>query len=141
MALTSRLPGCEKLQCSLHGETPVACPWKADHRSGRRGQRGRGTPVTMDGLKTIMKFIPIPRSRWLPLGSSSGLNQPSRRVRRNGVHSTHSSLGYQIPACYAGIIAATDSNAAQYESLAFPPVATNTPIGVFKTAGAVMAVG
>src|SRR5690606_19409374 len=44
----------------------------------------------MDGLKTIMKFIPIPRSRWLPLGSSSGLNQPSRRVRRNGVHSNQS---------------------------------------------------
>ncbi|MEJ5021543.1 IS3 family transposase [Ochrobactrum vermis] len=53
----------------------------------------------------------------------------------------HSSLGYQTPACYAGIIAATGSNAAQYESLAFPPVATNTPIGVFKTAEALMAVG
>ncbi|MBB4096447.1 hypothetical protein GGQ79_005020 [Ochrobactrum pecoris] len=33
--------------------------------------------------------MPIPRSRWLPLGSSSGLNQPSRRVRRNGVHSMY----------------------------------------------------
>ncbi|WP_085982955.1 IS3 family transposase [Brucella intermedia] len=46
----------------------------------------------------------------------------------------HSSLGYQTPAVYAGSIAATGSNAAQYESLAFPPVATNTPIGVVKTA-------
>lgn len=27
VALTSRLPGCEKLQCSLHVETPVAYPW------------------------------------------------------------------------------------------------------------------
>lgn len=53
----------------------------------------------------------------------------------------HSSLGYQTPACYAGIIAATGSNAAQYESLAFPPVATNTPIGVVKTAEALIAVG
>jgi putative transposase len=53
----------------------------------------------------------------------------------------HSSLGYQTPACYAGIIAATGSNAAKFESLAFPPVATNTPTGVFKTAEALMAVG
>ncbi|ELT46260.1 integrase catalytic region, partial [Brucella intermedia M86] len=36
---------------------------------------------------------------------------------------------------------ATGSNAAQYESLAFPPVATNTPIGVVKTAEALIAVG
>ncbi|MFT4002975.1 MAG: IS3 family transposase, partial [Rhizobium sp.] len=35
----------------------------------------------------------------------------------------HSSLGYQTPAGYAGIIAATGSNAAQDESFAFPPVA------------------
>nr|WP_182506581.1 MULTISPECIES: IS3 family transposase [unclassified Ochrobactrum] len=53
----------------------------------------------------------------------------------------HSSLGYQTPAVYAGSIAATGSNAAQYESLAFPPVATNTPIGVVKTAEALIAVG
>ncbi|QNQ41347.1 IS3 family transposase [Brucella intermedia] len=53
----------------------------------------------------------------------------------------HSSLGYQTPAVYAGSIAATGSNAAQYESLTFPPVATNTPIGVVKTAEALIAVG
>lgn len=47
MHLTPRLPGSENLQCTLHGETPVALPWKADHRSGRRGQRGIGTPVTV----------------------------------------------------------------------------------------------
>ena len=44
--LTSRLPGRENLQCTLHGETPFARPWIGDHRSGRRGQRGKGTPVT-----------------------------------------------------------------------------------------------
>jgi hypothetical protein len=53
----------------------------------------------------------------------------------------HSSLGYQTPAVYAGSIAATGSNAAKFESLAFPPVATNTPIGVVKTAEALIAVG
>lgn len=45
----------------------------------------------------------------------------------------HSSRGYQTAAVYTGFSAATGSNAAQYESLAFPPLATNTPIGVFKT--------
>lgn len=35
-------------------------------------------------IASIMKSIPIPRSRWLPLGSSSGLNQTSRLVRSNG---------------------------------------------------------
>lgn len=39
---TSGFPGCESLQCSLHGETPVARPWKAEHGFGR----GSGTPVT-----------------------------------------------------------------------------------------------
>jgi len=53
----------------------------------------------------------------------------------------HSSLGYQTPAVYAGPIAATGSKAAQYESLAFPPVAINTLIGVVKTAEALIAVG
>lgn len=47
MYLTSRLPGREKLQCTLRGETPVARPWKADHRSERRGQRGSATAVTV----------------------------------------------------------------------------------------------
>ena len=39
----------------------------------------------------------------------------------------HSSLGYQTPAGYGGIIAATGSNATQAESFAFLPVAPNTP--------------
>ena len=53
----------------------------------------------------------------------------------------HSSLGYQTPADYAGIIAATGSNAAQCGSFAFPPVATMTPTGVSKTAEALIAAG
>ncbi|WP_088930276.1 IS3 family transposase [Rhizobium leguminosarum] len=53
----------------------------------------------------------------------------------------HSSLGYQTPASYAGTIAATGSNAAQDESFAFPPVAHTAPLGVFKTAGALIAAG
>ncbi|KAB1112942.1 IS3 family transposase [Neorhizobium galegae] len=53
----------------------------------------------------------------------------------------HSSLGYQTPADYAGTIAATGSNAAQDESFAFPPVAHTAPLGVFKTAGALVAAG
>jgi len=51
----------------------------------------------------------------------------------------HSSLGYQTPASYAGSIAATGSNATQDESFAFPPVAHTAPLGVFKTAGALIA--
>lgn len=53
----------------------------------------------------------------------------------------HSSLGYQTPADYAGSIAATGSDAAQNESFAFPPVAHTAPLGVFKTAGALIATG
>ncbi|NNH28808.1 IS3 family transposase [Rhizobium sp. SEMIA 4085] len=53
----------------------------------------------------------------------------------------HSSLGYQTPADFAGTIAATGSNAAQDESFAFPPVAQTAPVGVFKTAGALVAAG
>jgi putative transposase len=53
----------------------------------------------------------------------------------------HSSLGYQTPADYAGIIAATGSNAARDESFAFPPVAYTAPIGVSKTAEALIAAG
>src|SRR5690606_25903931 len=52
----------------------------------------------------------------------------------------HSSLGYQTPAVYAGSIAATGSNAEQYESLACPRVPTNPPIGGVKTAEALIAV-
>ncbi|MBY3424451.1 IS3 family transposase [Rhizobium laguerreae] len=53
----------------------------------------------------------------------------------------HSSLGYKPPADFAGTIAATGSNAAQDESFAFPPVAPTAPLGVFKTAGALVAAG
>lgn len=47
MNLTSRISGRENLQCTLHGETPVARPWKADHRLGKEGQRGSRTSVTI----------------------------------------------------------------------------------------------
>lgn len=53
----------------------------------------------------------------------------------------HSSLGYQTPADYAGIIAATGSNATQCGSFAFPPVAPTTPLGLSKTAEALIAAG
>jgi transposase InsO family protein len=53
----------------------------------------------------------------------------------------HSSLGYKTPADVAGTIAATGSNAAQDESFAFPPVAHTAPLGVFKTAEALIAAG
>jgi transposase InsO family protein len=53
----------------------------------------------------------------------------------------HSSLGYQTPTDYAGIIAATGSNATQYGSSAFPPVAPTTPFGLSKTAEALIAAG
>lgn len=43
---------------------------------------------------------------------------------------THSSLGYQTPAVYAGSIAATSSNATQNEGYAFSPVANTAPFGV-----------
>ena len=53
----------------------------------------------------------------------------------------HSSLGYQTPGDYAGIIAATGSNATQCGSSAFPPVAPIAPFGVSKNAGALIAAG
>ncbi|MEI2301664.1 IS3 family transposase [Ensifer sp. MJa1] len=53
----------------------------------------------------------------------------------------HSSLGYKTPVDFAGTLAATGSNAAQDESFAFPPVAHTAPLGVFKTAGALVAAG
>jgi hypothetical protein len=53
----------------------------------------------------------------------------------------HSSLGYRTPADYAGIIAATGSNAARDGSFAFPPVAYTAPIGLSKTAEALVAAG
>jgi transposase InsO family protein len=53
----------------------------------------------------------------------------------------HSSRGYQTPADYAGIIAATGSNATQSGSFAFPPVAPIAPFGVLKTAEALIAAG
>ncbi|MGV4794766.1 IS3 family transposase [Rhizobium sp. F40D2] len=53
----------------------------------------------------------------------------------------HSSLGYQTPADYAGSIAATGSNTTQDESFAFPPVAHTAPLGVLKSAEALIAAG
>lgn len=53
----------------------------------------------------------------------------------------HSSLGYQTPADYAGIIAATGYNATQCGSFAFPPVPSTPPFGVAKTAQALIAAG
>ncbi|MFN3501312.1 MAG: IS3 family transposase [Allorhizobium sp.] len=53
----------------------------------------------------------------------------------------HSSLGYQTPADYAGIIAATGSNATQCGSYAFPPVAPTAPFGVTNNAEALIAAG
>lgn len=54
---------------------------------------------------------------------------------------SHSSLGYQTPAGYAGIIAATGSNAAHDESFAFPLAAQAVPFGVSKTTKALIAAG
>ncbi|MBB3980368.1 transposase InsO family protein [Rhizobium azooxidifex] len=53
----------------------------------------------------------------------------------------HSSLGYQTPAAYAGIITATGSNAARDESFALPPVAHTAPTGVSKNAETLIAFG
>ncbi|MDH1269674.1 MULTISPECIES: IS3 family transposase [Rhizobium/Agrobacterium group] len=53
----------------------------------------------------------------------------------------HSSLGYQTPTDYAGIIAATGSNDTQCVSFAFPPVAPIAPYGLSKTAEALIAAG
>ncbi|MCJ8510669.1 IS3 family transposase [Rhizobium lemnae] len=53
----------------------------------------------------------------------------------------HSSIGYQTPADYAGLIAATGSNAAQVEGYAFPPVVQTAPFGVTKTTEALIAAG
>ena len=53
----------------------------------------------------------------------------------------HSSLGYQTPAGYAGIIAATGSNATKCGSFAFPPVAPIVPFGLSNTAEALIAAG
>lgn len=50
----------------------------------------------------------------------------------------HSSLEYQTPADYAETIAATGSNATQYGSFAFPPVAHTTTFDISKTAEALI---
>ncbi len=56
--------------------TPVASPQSRHYRTPKPRSGS-----SMDGSRTITKSIHIPRSRWLPLGSSSGLNQSSRPVR------------------------------------------------------------
>ena len=53
----------------------------------------------------------------------------------------HSSLGYQTPADYSGIIAATGSNATQCGSFVFPPVAPIASFGLSKTAEALIKAG
>ena len=53
----------------------------------------------------------------------------------------HSSLGYQTPADYAGIIAATGSNATQCVSFASTPIAPIAPYGLSKNAKALIAAG
>ena len=53
----------------------------------------------------------------------------------------HSSLGYQAPADYAGIIAATASNTTQCGGFAFPPIALTPPFGLSKTAEILFAAG
>lgn len=51
--------GRENLQCTLHGETPVARPWIGDHRSRRTGQRGVGTSVTVNDHSLARIGLPI----------------------------------------------------------------------------------
>jgi putative transposase len=53
----------------------------------------------------------------------------------------HSSLGYQTPAAFAGILAATGSDAALIDGFASPPVAQPAPYGVTKTAQALITAG
>jgi putative transposase len=53
----------------------------------------------------------------------------------------HSSLGYQTPAAFAGIIAATGYDAAPIEGSASSPVAQPAPYGVTQTVEALIATG
>jgi transposase InsO family protein len=53
----------------------------------------------------------------------------------------HSSLGYQTPAAFAEIIAATGSHAMPAEGVAAAPVAQPAPYGVTKTDGTPIAAG
>lgn len=53
----------------------------------------------------------------------------------------HSSLGYQTPAAFAEVLAATGSNAALDEGFASPPVAQPAPHGVTETVEALIAAG
>lgn len=45
----------------------------------------------------------------------------------------HSSLGYQTPAAFVGILAATESDVTLDMNLASPPVAQTAPYGVTET--------
>jgi len=53
----------------------------------------------------------------------------------------HSSLGYQTPAAFAGIITATGYDATLTEGSASSPVAQPAPYGVTETAEALIAAG
>jgi len=53
----------------------------------------------------------------------------------------HSSLNYQTPAAYAGILTATGSDAALSQGFASPPVASPAPKGVTQTAEALIGAG
>lgn len=53
----------------------------------------------------------------------------------------HSSLGYQTPAGYAEVVAATGSDAVLIEGSAPPPVAQPAPNGVTETAKVLIAAG
>ncbi|MER9580198.1 IS3 family transposase, partial [Mesorhizobium sp. M0400] len=53
----------------------------------------------------------------------------------------HSSLGYQTPAAFAGILTATGSVAAQIKGYASPPVAQPAPYGVTETVETLIAAG
>ncbi len=63
-----------------------------------------------------MNSIHIPRSRWLPLGSSSGLNQTSRLVRRNGERSISKRRLNSLVRCH-WMISWSSSAIRRYKSL------------------------
>ncbi|AUW47618.1 hypothetical protein CUJ84_pRLN3000507 (plasmid) [Rhizobium leguminosarum] len=59
--------------CTLHGETPFARPWKADHRLGRREECGSGTPVTAEVERKPDITMPEPADK---LDGTDGVRVP-----------------------------------------------------------------